>query len=104
MIGFYELHVGLYARFYMFFQTHISMICAVGFYDIETDFYGLQCHRNQLCVSKKTSRCGVIETCCPSHINLSSVLQQLVIRGKKNFTRLNTCIQISNSDILVIEI
>jgi hypothetical protein len=29
------------------------MICTVGFYDLEIDFYGMQCHRNQLYVSKK---------------------------------------------------
>jgi hypothetical protein len=33
--------VGLYARFYMFFQIHIFTICAVGFYDLEADFYDM---------------------------------------------------------------
>jgi hypothetical protein len=58
MIGFYELCVGLYACFICLFQIHISMICIVGFYDLETDFYGLQCHRNQLYVSKNFSLRG----------------------------------------------
>jgi hypothetical protein len=34
-------------------SPYISMICMVGFYDLETNFYGPQCHRNQLYVSKK---------------------------------------------------